>query len=86
MLALAREGMQQSVIAGRMGVTRAAVNRILRRHAATGTMVPGNSTGAPRKTTPRQDRALLRIVRQDHFACAQALMARMRNLYGMSAG
>ena len=39
-----------------------------------------------RKTTPRQDRALLRMVRQDRFLSARALTARMRNLYGMRAG
>ena len=33
--ALAREGMRQSVIAGCVGLTRATVNRILRRYAAT---------------------------------------------------
>ena len=42
--------------------------------------------GAPRKTTPRQDRALLRMVRQDRFLSARALTVRMRNLYGMRAG
>ena len=78
-IALASEGMRQSVIAGRVGLTRATVNHILRRHAATGTLVPGKSTGVPRKTTPRQDHALLRMVRQDCFISARAL----RNLYGM---
>ena len=65
-LALAHEGKQQSAIAGRMDLTHATVNYILRRHAANGTLVPGKSTGAPQKTTPRQDRALLRMVWQDH--------------------
>ena len=37
-------------------------------------------------TTPRQDRALLRMVRQDRFLSARALTARMRYLYGMRAG
>ena len=44
------------------------------------------SSGAPWKTTPRQDRALLRMVRQDGFLSARALTARMRNLYRMRAG
>ena len=65
---------------------RATVDRILKRHAATGSLVPGKSSGALQMTTPRQDRALLRIVRQDRFLSARALMARMRNLYGMRAG
>ena len=85
-LALAREGIKQGAIAARVGLTRATVNRILKRHAATGSLVPGKSSGAPRKTTPRQDRALLRMVRRDRFLSARAFTARMRNLYGMRAG
>ena len=84
--ALAREGIKQGAIAAHVGLTRATVNRILKRHAATGSLVPGKFSGAPRKTTPRQDRALLRMVRQDRFLSARRLTARMRNLYGMRAG
>ena len=84
--ALAREGIKQGAIAARVGLTRATVNHILKRHAATGSLVPGKSSGAPRITTPRQDRALLRMVRQDRFLSARALTARMRNLYGTKAG
>ena len=84
--ALAREGINQGAIAARVGLTRATVNRILKRHVATGSLVPGKSSGAFRKTTPRQDRALLRMVRQDRFLSARALTARMRNLYGTRAG
>ena len=80
--ALACEGIKLGAIAAGVGLTRATVNRILKRHAATGSLVPGKSSGAPRKTTPRQDRAL---VRQDRFLSARALTARMRNLYGMRA-
>ena len=69
--ALAREGIKQGAIAARVGLTRATVNRILKRHAATGSLVPRKSSGAPRKTTPRQDRALLRMVRQDRFLSAR---------------
>ena len=84
--ALAPEGIKQGAIAARVDLTRATVNRILKRHAATGSLVPDKSSGAPRKTTPRQDRALLRMVRQDRFLSARALTALMRNLYGMRAG
>ena len=48
-LAFDHEGIRQN--AGRLGLTRATVNHIIQRHAATGTLVPGKSTGAPRKTT-----------------------------------
>ena len=54
-LALAREGLRQRAIAGRVVLTRATVNCILWRHAATGTVGPGKSIGARRKSTPRQD-------------------------------
>ena len=75
MIALVREGMQESDIAGCVGLTRATVNCILQRHVATGTLVPGKSMGAPRKTTPRQDRTLFSMVRQDRFISAWALTA-----------
>ena len=45
--ALAREGIKQGAIAARGGLTRATVNHILKRHAATGSLVPGKSSGAP---------------------------------------
>ena len=66
-LALAHESMQQRAIAGPIGLTPAIVNRIFRMHAATGTLVPGKSTGAPWNTTACQDNALSRMVQQDHF-------------------
>ena len=43
-LALAREGLRQRAIAGRVVLTRATVNCILWRHAATVTLVPGKSS------------------------------------------
>ena len=45
--------MQQSAIAGRVGLTCATVNHVTWRHAANGTLVPGKPIGAPQKTTPR---------------------------------
>ena len=84
--ALAREGMRQGYIAARVGVARKTVNRILLRQAATGSLEPGKSTGAPRKTTARQDRALIRMVREDRLKSARALNERMRNLYGVRVG
>ena len=83
--ALAHGGMWQSAIAGRMGLTHATVNHILWKHAATGILVTGKSKETPWKTTPRQDHALLRMVRQDPFISARVLTAWMRNLYGMRA-
>ena len=75
--------LKHGAIAARVGLTRATVNRMLKRHAATGSLMPGKSS---RKTTPRQDRALLRMVRKGRLWSARALTARMRNLYGIRAG
>ena len=47
--ALAREGMKQGAIAARVGLTRATVNCILKRHAATKSLVPGNLQGLPER-------------------------------------
>ena len=85
-LAHAHECMRQSVIAGCVGLTHATLNCILQRHAATGILVPGKSMGGPQKTTPRQDNVLFRMVQQDRFMHARALMVQIRNLYGMRAG
>ena len=86
MLAPAHWSMQQSAISSHVGLTRATINCILRRHVANGILLPGKSTGAPLKTTPRQDCALLRMVWFDRFISARALTAWTRNLYGMRAG
>ena len=85
-LTLACEGIQQSAIAGHMGLTRATVNAILQRHAATGTLVPCKFTRAPRKTMPHQDHALFGMVWQYCFISARDLTAWMTNLYGMRVG
>ena len=47
--ALAREGIKKGAISARVGLTRATVNRILKRHAATRSLVPGKSSGAPER-------------------------------------
>ena len=52
---------------------------------ATGSLVPGKSSGAPQRQHLCKT-ALLRMVRQDLFLSARALRAWMRNLYGMRAG
>ena len=84
-LALAHEGMWLSAIAGCVGLTRATLNCIMRRHAALWTLVPGKSTRAPQKTTPRLDCTLFRMVQQDRFINARVLMAWIKNMYGMRA-
>ena len=60
-LALVWKGIRQHDIAGRMGLTRVIVNRILRRYVATKTL-PGEFMGAPRKTTPHLDHVFFKMV------------------------
>ena len=50
-LAFAEEGLTQKIIAERVRITRATVNRILKRHQDTGSLVPGRSSGHPRMST-----------------------------------
>ena len=77
--------MRQSVIASRVGLNHAAVKRILLGGDATGTLVPGMSMGAFQKTTPRQNCALLRMVREYRFISARAMTAQIRNSYRIRA-
>ena len=83
--ALAHEGIRQNDISCHVALTGATFDRIPRRHAATGNLVPGKSMGAPRKNTPRQNCALFWIVQKDGFTSTGALTAWVRNLCGMRA-
>ena len=76
----------ESAFAGRVGLTCATINHILKGHDATGTLVPGKSTAAPRQSTSHEDRALFKMVRQNCVISVCGLMARMANLYGIRAG
>ena len=50
-LAFAEEGSTQKIIAQRAGITRATVNRILKRHEDTASLDLGSSSGRPRIST-----------------------------------
>ena len=76
--------MQQSAFAGRRGLTPAASSRDMLSLELRCQVSP-YIMWAPRKTTPRQDHALLRMVQQHRFISVWALTVRMRNLYGMRA-
>ena len=62
------------------------VHRILLRQAATASLEPEKSTGAPRKTTAHPERKLFGMVSEDHSKGARALNESMRNLYGVRVG
>ena len=86
LFALARKSMCQGDIAAKIAVARKNVNRIVLRQVATASQEPGKSAAALRKTTARQECALFRMVHEDRFKSARALIERMRNLYGVSVG
>ena len=70
-----------------IGVARKTANRILLRQSASARLGPGKSTGAPRKTTARQEWALFRMIHEDCFLqSARALTERIRNVYGVRVG
>ena len=84
--ALVCEGMRQGDIVARVGVAQKTVNHILLKQAVTASLEPRKSTGAPRKITTCQERALFRMVRKDSIKSACTLTERMRNLYGVLVG
>jgi len=71
-------GLSNRQIAARVHVSRRTVIRILQRQAANGTLRPGRSTGRPRITTPRNDRRMMAIVRQNRQMSSSAIAAQMR--------
>ena len=74
-LAFSQAGLSQNAIAGRLGITRETVNRILKRNRETRRLDPGKSTGRPRISTARVDRVLARLARQDRFKSCSVLRA-----------
>ena len=83
MVVLARRGMSQGDIARELQVARCTVNRILGLHQRTQSVTPGKSTGRPRITTARQDRYLIRQVRQNRTLSARMLQGRARAHLGL---
>lgn len=70
---LSRAGATAGDIALQLGIARITVHRILRRYRNTNNVTPDKSTGRPRKTTAREDRLLLNMVRRDRTRSARAL-------------
>ena len=78
---------KQCPILHRLAQGMKTVNLMLLRQAATASLEPGKSTGAPRKkdhSLPKS--ALFRKVCEDHFNIARTLTERMSNLYGECVG
>lgn len=70
---LVEEGYQFKDIARRLRVGRNTVGRVMNLYRRTGQVVPGKSTGRPRKTTEREDRRLFTLVRRNRQKSARWL-------------
>lgn len=77
-VAYSNTGMKQGEIAQIIGVSRATVNRVLRRRVETGSVDPGKSTGRPRITTAREDRRLFNIARRNRTKSSTSISAELR--------
>jgi len=67
---LRRMGLAQKVIARRLRITQGAVSKILHRFRNHGSPSPRPRSGRPRVSTARDDRALLRLARENRMRTA----------------
>ena len=77
-----QQGRNQQDIADTVGILQCTVSRIIRRHQETGSVSPGRSSGRTRITDHRDDRILLRMVRQNRRESARSLSMRWGNQLG----
>ena len=77
-----QQGRNQQDIANTVGILQCTVPRIIRRHQETGSVSPGRSSGRTRITDHRDDRILLRMVRQNRRESARSLSMRWGNQLG----
>ena len=78
MVVLVRTGMTQGAMVCELRVAGCTMNRVLAWYRRTRDAVPGKCTGPPHITTARQDRYLLRQVRQKRTLSARLLQGRLR--------
>ena len=64
---LKEEGYKNKDIASRLGISEASVCRILKRNKENVTLSPMKRSGRPRKTTPRTDRKIQRLLQAKPF-------------------
>lgn len=79
-VALRNSGLKQVAIARQLGITQGEVSKILKRNAQRGTPTPIPRPGRPRKTTRRDDRQLMRLVRNGRTKSANVLRAEWQQL------
>lgn len=72
-IGLHRAGLSFKEIGRRTGRHYSTISRLVRKHAQTNDVKNRRPSGRPRKTTVRDDRALVRLVRRDPFASSATL-------------
>ena len=72
-------GMKQADIARVLNVSQSVVSRLLKKHRETGSVKERKRSGRPRATTPRQDRLLFRMSRQNRFYSSETLRTHLRD-------
>lgn len=68
-------GTKQSIIARQFHVSRQVVYALLKRFNTRGVLCDKKKSGRPRKTTPRLDRTIIRIVTEDPFKSSNQVKA-----------
>ena len=74
-ITLSLRGENQSSIARRLLIQKSTVSRILRQYRRTGNVLPQKKTGRRRKTTPRQDKRILRLSQNNPFMSSNQILA-----------
>ena len=72
-------GMKQADIARVLNVSQSVVSRLLKKHRETGSVKDRKRSGRPKATTPRQDRLLFRMSRQNRFYSSETLRTHLRD-------
>src|ERR1700692_3864624 len=76
-IVLSEDGKKPSEIAKKMNASVRTIQRIIKRQKEDGTIERKKTPGAPKKTTERDLRTLVRIVRDDRRATLQDITNRM---------
>ena len=63
--------MKQKDIARRLNITQSQVSRLLTKHRQTGNVTYRPRSGGPKATTPREDRRMCILARQNRFWSAE---------------
>ena len=75
--------MKQADIARVLNVSQSVVSRLLKKHGETGSVKDRKRSGRPKATTPRQDRLLFRMSRQNRFYSSETLRTHLHDNHGI---